>query len=123
MTTPNSRAVRADALLAPIPLALFAVLLIACGFIGGVLVQKGQGGTGLGQPAASTAPSPRGLAALTGAAPGGPAPAPVRVGGATLSRRLGIERRREAPSPALGRIGRRRHHPAKSPTCAATRCT
>ena len=26
----------------PVPLALFAVLLIACGFIGGVLVEKGQ---------------------------------------------------------------------------------
>src|ERR1700746_3923577 len=30
-------------LLAPIPLALLGVLLAACGFIGGVLVEKGQG--------------------------------------------------------------------------------
>ncbi|MGA9285822.1 MAG: hypothetical protein WBV85_10310, partial [Solirubrobacteraceae bacterium] len=29
-------------LLTPIPLALTGVLLIACGFIGGVLVEKGQ---------------------------------------------------------------------------------
>jgi len=29
-------------LLAPVPLALLTVLLIACGFIGGVLVEKGQ---------------------------------------------------------------------------------
>lgn len=29
-------------LLAPVPLALLGVLLIACGFIGGVLVEKGQ---------------------------------------------------------------------------------
>jgi hypothetical protein len=32
-------------LLAPAPLALLAVLLIACGFIGGVLVEKGQNGS------------------------------------------------------------------------------
>jgi hypothetical protein len=30
----------------PIPLALLAVLLIACGFIGGVLVEKGQSSSG-----------------------------------------------------------------------------
>lgn len=32
-------------LLAPIPIALLAVLLLACGFIGGVLVEKGQTGS------------------------------------------------------------------------------
>jgi hypothetical protein len=32
-------------LLAPLPLSLIAVLLIACGFIAGVLVEKGQGGS------------------------------------------------------------------------------
>jgi hypothetical protein len=43
-------------LLAPLPLALVAVLLIACGFIGGVLVEKGQtGGSGASSPAASFA--------------------------------------------------------------------
>jgi hypothetical protein len=40
-------------LLAPVPLTLTAILLIACGFIGGVLVEKGQhssstGGSGSG---------------------------------------------------------------------------
>ncbi len=38
-------------LLTPMPLALFGVLLTACGFIGGVLVEKGQ------SPASSSAPS------------------------------------------------------------------
>jgi hypothetical protein len=33
-------------LLAPAPLALLAVLLLACGFIAGVLVEKGQNGSG-----------------------------------------------------------------------------
>lgn len=51
-------------LLTPIPLALLAVLLIACGFIGGVLVQKGQGGT-----ASSSGGFPSELAALKGAVP------------------------------------------------------
>jgi hypothetical protein len=32
--------------LTPLPLALLAVLAIACGFIAGVLVEKGQGGSG-----------------------------------------------------------------------------
>jgi hypothetical protein len=41
-------------LLTPIPLALIAVLLIACGFVAGVQVQKGQG--------SSTASSSAGLA-------------------------------------------------------------
>ncbi len=38
--------------LAPVPLTLLAALLIACGFIGGVLVEKGQTSSGSG-PAAS----------------------------------------------------------------------
>jgi hypothetical protein len=33
-------------LLAPLPASLLAVLLVACGFLAGVLVQKGQQGTG-----------------------------------------------------------------------------
>jgi hypothetical protein len=33
-------------LLAPVPVTLLGVLLIACGFIGGVLVEKGQTGNG-----------------------------------------------------------------------------
>jgi hypothetical protein len=55
-------------LLAPIPLALLAVLLIACGFIGGVLVQKGQGGTASSGGGASGFPS---LSALRGSLPAG----------------------------------------------------
>jgi hypothetical protein len=53
-------------LLTPIPLALLAVLLIACGFIGGVLVQKGQGGTASPGGGASGFPS---LSALKGSLP------------------------------------------------------
>ena len=41
-------------LLTPVPLALLAALLIACGFVGGVLVQKGQGGTTSANGEAST---------------------------------------------------------------------
>ncbi len=55
-------------LLTPIPLALLAVLLIACGFIGGVLVQKGQGGTA--SPGAGARGGFPSLSALKGALPG-----------------------------------------------------
>jgi hypothetical protein len=54
--------------LTPIPLVLLAVLLIACGFIGGVLVQKGQGGTA--SPSGGASGFPARLAALKGAVPG-----------------------------------------------------
>jgi hypothetical protein len=74
-------------LLTPVPLALLAVLLLACGFIAGVLVQKGQGD--------ATAPSARAggfasrLAALGGTAPGagggGSAPAAGRSGSTGLA--------------------------------------
>jgi hypothetical protein len=68
-------------LLTPIPLALLAVLLIACGFIGGVLVQKGQGGTASASAGASAGFASR-LAALRGAAPGaGAAGAAASAGG------------------------------------------
>jgi hypothetical protein len=56
-------------LLTPVPLGLLAALLIACGFIGGVLVEKGQGGTSSANGTASSAVTSR-LAALKGAAPG-----------------------------------------------------
>jgi hypothetical protein len=56
-------------LLTPVPLALLAALLIACGFIGGVLVEKGQGGTTSAGGASSGGIASR-LAALKGAAPG-----------------------------------------------------
>jgi hypothetical protein len=43
-------------LLTPLPLALAGALLIACGFIGGVLVQKGQeSGSSAGSPASFSA--------------------------------------------------------------------
>jgi hypothetical protein len=57
-------------LLAPIPLALLGVLLIACGFIGGVLVEKGQSGSGAsGAGAGGTGLAAR-FAALRGGAAG-----------------------------------------------------
>jgi hypothetical protein len=56
-------------LLTPVPLGLLAALLIACGFIGGVLVEKGQGDTTSANGTASSAVTSR-LAALKGAAPG-----------------------------------------------------
>jgi hypothetical protein len=53
-------------LLTPIPLALIGVLLIAAGFIAGVLVEKGQSTSGSSSGAASSNVSSR-LAALRGA--------------------------------------------------------
>jgi hypothetical protein len=41
-------------LLTPVPLALLAVLIIACGFIAGVLVEKGQTGSGSSSGAAAS---------------------------------------------------------------------
>jgi hypothetical protein len=55
-------------LLAPIPLALAAVLLIACGFIGGTLVEKGQ--TSSSQEGLSGALAARFAASGAGAAGG-----------------------------------------------------
>jgi hypothetical protein len=49
----------------PVPLALLGVLLIACGFIGGVLVEKGQGSSGSSGALASR------VAALRSGAGGG----------------------------------------------------
>jgi hypothetical protein len=69
-------------LLTPIPLALLAALLIACGFIGGVLVEKGQGGTASASGAASSGFASR-LAALKGAAPGAGAAGAGTGGGAS----------------------------------------
>ncbi len=58
-------------LLSPIPLALFGVLITACGFIGGVLVEKGQASSSTSSGAASGLASRfaalRGGAASTGA--------------------------------------------------------
>ncbi len=52
-------------LLAPVPLALLAVLLITCGFIGGVLVEKGQSASN------ATADGATGLASRLAALRGG----------------------------------------------------
>jgi hypothetical protein len=62
-------------LLTPAPLALLAVLLIACGFIGGVLVEKGQ------SPAGSTAAATSGLAARFSALRGGASGSTAGSGG------------------------------------------
>jgi hypothetical protein len=53
-------------LLTPVPLALLAVLLIACGFIAGVLVEKGQSSTSSSSPAGSGASLASRFAALRG---------------------------------------------------------
>jgi hypothetical protein len=60
-------------LLAPIPLALIGVLLIAAGFIGGVLVEKGQGSSGssAGSGSSSLASRLAGLRGGPGAGAGG----------------------------------------------------
>ncbi len=50
----------------PLPLALLGVLLIACGFIGGVLVEKGQTSSSTGSSAAASGLAAR-FAALRGA--------------------------------------------------------
>jgi hypothetical protein len=54
-------------LLTPVPLALLTVLLVACGFIGGVLVEKGQGGTASASGGASGGIASR-IAAFKGGA-------------------------------------------------------
>jgi hypothetical protein len=74
-------------LLAPVPLALMGVLLIACGFIAGVLVEKGQTPSGSAVAAASTLSSR--FAALRGSASGGGASAASGPAGAALAGRAG----------------------------------
>jgi hypothetical protein len=56
-------------LLSPVPLALLAVLLTACGFIGGVLVEKGQASSS--SSSAATGGGASSFAALRAAAGGG----------------------------------------------------
>jgi hypothetical protein len=56
-------------LLTPVPLALLAALLIACGFIGGALVEKGRSAPASASGAASSGIASR-LAALRGGAGG-----------------------------------------------------
>lgn len=66
-------------LLSPIPLALLAVLLIACGFIGGVLVEKGQGGSASASGGGAGVGFASRLATLRGSLPGGGAGAAASV--------------------------------------------
>ncbi|HTA14168.1 MAG TPA: hypothetical protein VK781_04855 [Solirubrobacteraceae bacterium] len=68
-------------LLTPVPLALGGVLLIACGFVGGVLVEKGQSAPGVSSTAGAASLASR-FAALRGgasAAAGGPASTSARA--------------------------------------------
>jgi hypothetical protein len=66
-------------LLTPVPLALLGVLLIACGFIGGVLVEKGQTSSG------STSAAASGLAARFAALRGAGAGAGGSTSGASAA--------------------------------------
>ncbi|MHB8242148.1 MAG: hypothetical protein ACYDHN_09170 [Solirubrobacteraceae bacterium] len=63
----------------PLPLALLATLLIACGFIGGVLVEKGQVSTGASSGSAA------GLASRFAALRSGAAGSPTGVQSASAS--------------------------------------
>jgi hypothetical protein len=72
-------------LLTPIPLALVGVLLIAAGFIGGVLVEKGQGSSGSSAGSASSSLASR-LAGLRGGLGAGAGGASAGLPGAGGSR-------------------------------------
>ena len=69
-------------LLAPLPLSLLGLLLIACGFIGGVLVEKGQSSGASSSGAGSGAGLAARFAALRAGSGGGSA---TPTGGAGLS--------------------------------------
>jgi hypothetical protein len=72
-------------LFTPIPLALLGVLLLACGFIGGVLVEKGQpSSAGPGTSASGLASRLAGLRSSGSAVPGGFAGRFGGAGGATI---------------------------------------
>ncbi len=64
-------------LLAPVPLALIGVLLTACGFLGGVLVEKGQSSS-----SSSSATGAAGLASRVAALRGGSSSSASRSGAA-----------------------------------------
>jgi hypothetical protein len=66
-------------LLTPLPLALLAILLVACGFIGGVLIEKGE--TSSGSAAATGSGLAARFAALRGASSGGSSTAAGAAGG------------------------------------------
>jgi hypothetical protein len=69
-------------LLTPLPIALLCVLLTACGFIGGVLVEKGQGSSGGSGGAGGSALASR-FAALRSGAAGGSTGSAASTGAAT----------------------------------------
>jgi Domain of unknown function (DUF5666) len=75
--------------LTPVPLALLGVLLSACGFIGGVFVEKGQSSSG--SAGATTNPGSR-FAALRGGAAGAGAPLGASSGASALGRATGTSR-------------------------------
>jgi hypothetical protein len=70
-------------LLAPIPIALLIVLLTACGFIGGVLVEKGQGSSGSSSSGTGASALTSRFAALRGGGAGGGAKSGASGGGAS----------------------------------------
>ena len=86
----------------PLALSLLGVLLLACGFIGGVLVEKGQTSSG-----SSSAGGASGLAARFAALRGGASERGLQHDG--LQRRRGIDRR---PASADPRAPAPRLHPA-----------
>jgi hypothetical protein len=76
-------------LLSPVPLALFGVLITACGFIGGVLVEKGQASSSTSAGAASGLASR--FAALRGGSSGtGSSGASAALSGAFAGRAGGV---------------------------------
>ncbi len=108
----------------PIPLALLGVLLIACGFIGGVLVEKGQSLDELGRergdrPRLALRRIARRRLAAARVAPhaGGSAGWAASTGGAGGSRPL-REFRRSRPIFNGGPA----RPPGRSPTCPGARC-
>jgi hypothetical protein len=76
-------------LLAPAPLALLGVLLLACGFIGGVLVEKGQATSSSGS-AASGAGSRLAAALRSAGASGASASGGVAAGGGSAAASSGF---------------------------------
>jgi hypothetical protein len=98
-------------ILAPLPVALLLALALACGFIAGVLVQKGQGGSSSG--GANGFPSLRGASAFggTGASPGGGASARTKsptassAGSASTSGSGSLQQGGPSASGGAGTIG------------------
>ncbi len=72
-------------ILAPIPIALFLALAVACGFIGGVLVEKGQGGTST--PTSGSSPFAALARRAASASGGGSGPADGAAGSGAASAR------------------------------------